>query len=116
LEEQRCSHVIDDIFKYGLVLYWPFDDPVSLYGVASSTSSGLPEEHSDFKTSFDVANVIHSGKGNLESGVKYAARLGSGLESASPILVPSTAPVRGARNDFEHYVRNSFHLVNLRVR
>ena len=116
LAEQRCSHVIDDIYKFGLVLYFPFDDPVSLYGIMSSMSGGPPEVHPDLLTSYDVANVMHNGVGYLESGIKYAARLGSGLQSASPIFVPSTAPVRGARNDFEYYARNSYHQVVLRVR
>ena len=115
LEEQRCSHMIDDIFKYGLVVSYPFDDPVSLYGIMSSMTSGLPEEHPDLQTSYDVANVIHAGIGNLESGIKYAARLGGGLQSASPTFVPSTAPIIGARNDFEYYARNSYHQILLRI-
>lgn len=111
--EARCSHMLDGVYKFGLQLYWPFDDPFALYG-ASSGSGGLASGILDL-TSYEVGAVPWNKVGNFNSGLKYAMHLGMGFNSTAPQRVPSSAPVFGARTDFEYYPRGSYHLINFKL-
>ena len=109
-----CSHMIDPIYKLGLLLYWPFDDPFPSYAADSLETVGMFSPFLDL-SSPDVAAVRKNRIGNFDSGISYAMALGAGRNATAPMRVPSTAPVFGARYDFILYARSSVHLIDFKV-
>ena len=112
---QGCSHMIDTSYKYGLVLYWPFDDSFSLYGTSSTSQNGLASPINNLE-SYDVAQVSYNKIGNFASGSKYALNMGMGFNSTAPMRVPSSAPVYGSKLDFLYYASGTTQLVELKIK
>jgi hypothetical protein len=120
-----CSHMIDPIYKFGLTLFWPFDDPFPSYSADSLSGGGrLPALtvtspgyiSSLFSLlSYDYARVRQNKIGNYHSGIQHAMRLGAGRNSTSPMRVPSTAPVNGARYDFVLYTRSQAQIFEFKL-
>lgn len=109
-----CSHAIDAIYKLGLALYFPFDDPWSLYN-ADTKSSGIFSGKLDLN-SREMAQTTKEAIGNYGTGLGYAMRLGGGAMSTAPAMVPSTAPIFGARYDFVYYPTGTLSLIKIPVR
>ena len=120
-----CSHMIDPIYKFGLTLFWPFDDPFPSYSADSLSFGGslpaLSITPPGFVSSlyslmsYEYARVRQNKIGNYHSGIQHAMRLGAGRNSTAPMRVPSTAPVNGARYDFVLYARSQAQLVEFKL-
>lgn len=110
-----CSHMIDPIYKLGLMLYWPFDDPFPSYAGQSTEAQGQVYSPVLSLSSYDYAAVGKNKMGNYHSGLGYAMSLGGGRHATAPMRVPSTAPVFGARHDFILYPRGTLQLFDFKI-
>jgi hypothetical protein len=63
-----------------------------------------------------MAQTTKEAVGNYGSGVGFVMRIGGGAKSTAPMMVPSTAPINGARYDFVYYPWGTLHLIKVNLK